>query len=837
MQRTMATPDLRGLLLVALVSAWLAGILLDQVLLLPSFGLLAGAGVAVALLVVFWHHAQGRLIAFALFCLLLGARRYASVSPVNDPQAISAFIGASKLEVRGLVADEPKLKGRLRLLLVDVSAVSKNAGNSWQDAHGQMEVQTPGTLIEDPYGANYGDSVELQGSLQPPPPHSAPGIFASMAFPRISVKSGGGNPVIGTLYSLRVWLKGIIAQALPQPEAALLTAIVLGLQTPALKPLIDAFNHTGTAHLIVPSGFKVTILAGLVASSMKWLDDKEESGRIAMPLSAQRKKGRWRRWTATAVVLVSIAAYTILSGAGPAAIRAGIMGMLLVVAPRLDRIYNIYTALALAALLMTLLDPFSVWNAGFQLSLLGTLGISLFTPLFQRLLRQLEYLPLGHHAAELISVTLAAQVATLPIFALDFRQISFIAPLANALTVPLLGVLITLGMLICGIGLLFTPLALVCGWIAWPLLWYTDHIITWCSAIPGAYMQVSSVDNILSWGYYGLLVLLTGTIVKKLPGQLQRQLMNVSLLPSRRTWRLIQFGAALAMVLATGTMALAAQPSGRLTITFLSLISSGEQASQGEAILISTPDGKTILIDGGLDPTPLGEELDSRLPFWQRSLDMVVLTSTRPDHLGGLQDIISRYQVDKVLDAGMLHPNSAYALWRRTIEQRGLHYVQVRQGTAFMVGTQLMLQVLWPSPPLHKSSNEERDNALVVRLVAPGVRMLLLGDAAGSKFALNGLLTGIDQSYLQGNIVQITSEVGKDFPTELSAVLQAAHPSQLVITPGALSAKQRKAGVPTSIVLPPWLAPGGTVGQVIQTAHVGAIEVDASGSGWNIQAA
>src|SRR6266699_4423487 len=168
MQRTIATPDLRGLLLVALVSAWLAGILLDQVLLLPSFGLLAGAGVAVALLVVFWHHAQGRLIAFALFCLLLGAWRYASVSPVNDPQAISAFIGASKLEVRGMVADEPKLKGLTRLLLVDVSAIRRDAGTTWQNVHGQMTVQTLGTLIEDPYGAKYGDSVELQGKLQPP---------------------------------------------------------------------------------------------------------------------------------------------------------------------------------------------------------------------------------------------------------------------------------------------------------------------------------------------------------------------------------------------------------------------------------------------------------------------------------------------------------------------------------------------------------------------------------------------------------------------------------------------------------------------------------------------
>ena len=835
MQRTTATPDPRGLLLVALVSAWLAGILLDQVLLAPLLALLAGAGLSLVLVVIFWRHAQGRLIALALLCLLLGAWRYASVSPINDPQAISAFIGTSKLEVRGTVADEPKLHGRLRVLMVDVSAVSKNAGYSWQDAHGQIEVQTPGTLIEDPYGANYGNNVELQGKLQPPLSHNAPEVFASMVFPRVSVHSGSGNLVFAVLYTLRVWLAGIIAQALPQPEAALLTAIVLGLQTPAIKPLIDAFNHTGTAHLIVPSGFKVTILAGLVASSMKWLYDKENLGQIATLLPAQRKKGRWRRWTATAVVLASIAAYTILSGAGPAALRAGIMGMLLVIAPRLDRIYNIYTALALAALLMTLLDPFSVWNAGFQLSLLGTLGISLLTPLFQRLLGRLEHLPLGHHAAELIAVTLSAQVATLPIFALDFKQVSFIAPLANALTVPLLGVLILLGMVICGVGLLFTPLALVCGWIAWPLLWYTDHIITWCSAIPEAYMQVGSVDNVLSWAYYGLLVLLTGTVVKKWSGQLQRQLMNASLLPSRRTWRVIQFGAALAMVLATATMALAAPPSGRLTITFLSLTSKG-QAPQGEAILVSTADGKTILIDGGLDPTPLGEELDSRLPFWQRSLDLVVLTSPRRDHLGGLQDIISRYQVSEVVDAGMLHPNSAYALWRRTIEQRGLHYIQVRQGAALMVGRQFMLQVLWPLSPLHKGSNEERDNALALRLVAPGVHMLLLGDTAESKFALAGLLTGIDQRYLQDDIVQITGQVGKDFPAELGAVLQAAHPSQLVITPGELTPKQRKAGV-TPIVPPSGLVFGESSMQVIQTAQVGAIEVDASATGWNIQAA
>src|SRR6266581_2248435 len=160
---------------------------------------------------------------------------------MNDPQAISAFIGANKLQVQGTVADEPKLQGRSRLLLITVSSVSTNGGSSWQDAHGQLEAKTPGLLIEDPYGANYGDAVELQGKLQVPLPYSPPGIFASMVFPLISVSSSGGNHIIAALYHLRVMLAGIIAQSLPQPEAAVLVAILLGLPTLTLKPLAQFF--------------------------------------------------------------------------------------------------------------------------------------------------------------------------------------------------------------------------------------------------------------------------------------------------------------------------------------------------------------------------------------------------------------------------------------------------------------------------------------------------------------------------------------------------------------------------------------------------------------------
>ncbi len=274
--------------------------------------------------------------------------------------------------------------------------------------------------------------------------------------------------------------------------------------------------------------------------------------------------------------------------------------------------------------------------------------------------------------------------------------------------------------------------------------------------------------------------------------------------------------------------------SGQLTITFLNVGPSG-QPSQGEAILISTSDGKTALIDGGIDAASLSSALDSRLPSWQHSLDVVVLTTPGSDNLGGLQDVVSRYTIGEVLDAGMLHPSTGYALWRRTISERNLNYVQLRQGATIAIGAQVTLQVLWPIQPLHKGSDEVRDNGLIVRLVAGNSSMLLLGETALSKYALNGLLSDVDPRYLQADLVQVTGTVGKTFPDELSTVLQKAHPSSIVITPGILSAAERKKNV-TSILSPSQLSFDTPSWQVLQTAQLGILEMSSSQSGWNISA-
>ncbi len=246
---------------------------------------------------------------------------------------------------------------------------------------------------------------------------------------------------------------------------------------------------------------------------------------------------------------------------------------------------------------------------------------------------------------------------------------------------------------------------------------------------------------------------------------------------------------------------------------------------------------KLFLIDGGLDTTSLSQALASRIPSWQRTIDTVVLTSPRAEHLTGLQDIVTRFQVGEVIDAGMLHPSVAYALWRKTISDRGLRYVPVTQGTTVTIGTQAALQIFWPTAQLHKGASEIRDNGLVVRLVTARVSVLLLGATAQSKYALAGLVATLPPNYLRSSIVQLVDEVDKQFPTELTEVLRQVRPSLVVMTPGVLSAKLRKSGATSILASPSSLSPiiGGVPhAQVMQTAQAGTIEITTTPDGWGI---
>jgi competence protein ComEC len=182
-----------------------------------------------------------------------------------------------------------------------------------------------------------------------------------------------------------------------------------------------------------------------------------------------------------------------------------------------------------------------------------------------------------------------------------------------------------------------------------------------------------------------------------------------------------------------------------------------------------------------------------------------------------------------LIDSGMLHPGTTYALWRRTISERNFRYLAANQGIDITIGMFVSLQILWPVRPLHKGSDEVRDNGLIVRIVTPGLRLLLLSASAQSKYALTGLLNDVATPYLQADVVQIVDEAGT--AEALNTVLQRSHPTVLLMTPS--SVKQRKGSQQASVLTLKNTA-GWNAAQVIRTAQEGTVELSSDQSGWSM---
>jgi competence protein ComEC len=162
-------------------------------------------------------------------------------------------------------------------------------------------------------------------------------------------------------------------------------------------------------------------------------------------------------------------------------------------------------------------------------------------------------------------------------------------------------------------------------------------------------------------------------------------------------------------------------PDGRLHVYFLDV-------GQGDAIFVRTPDGHQVLIDGGPSPSAVLAELPSLMPFWDHSLDLLVLTHPDQDHMAGLLGVLERYHVDRAVDA-VAADDPAGDPWREGLTQAGVRAVPGLRGTRLAAGG-VVLSILHPGPvPLTGTPADDNNNSLVLRLDYGKASFLLTGDA------------------------------------------------------------------------------------------------------------
>ncbi|MCB0231737.1 MAG: MBL fold metallo-hydrolase, partial [Anaerolineae bacterium] len=173
-------------------------------------------------------------------------------------------------------------------------------------------------------------------------------------------------------------------------------------------------------------------------------------------------------------------------------------------------------------------------------------------------------------------------------------------------------------------------------------------------------------------------------------------------------------------------VSLRTQPDGKLHVHFL-------DSERGEAVLIETPDGQQVLIDGGYSPTALLGALGRHMPFYDRKLELVVLTHPGDERVGGLVGLPERYQIDQVLQAPFPYPSTAYESWLRLLQRQQIPVTRAEAGTRVLLGNGIALDVLHPGPDPTLTGDGEPDldaNSLVLRLSWGDTSFLLTGDAS-----------------------------------------------------------------------------------------------------------
>ena len=344
------------------------------------------------------------------------------------------------------------------------------------------------------------------------------------------------------------------------------------------------------------------------------------------------------------MVVLVIAGYVVFVGASASVVRAGIMGLLVVLGPAFGRPSYAVNSLAFAALGMAILWPFMLWDVGFQLSFAATLAILLLVqPLSEAFERWLIRHVANVSARETIMLvsgdlmtSLAATLVTLPIIAYDFHNLSLIGLVVNLLVLPAQPLVMATGLLVISAGWIHPALGQVAGWLAWPFLAWTSRVVEWAASLPFASLDVSVPPWAVALYYVILVSALAWWLAQRRTTDDRRPTMDGGSRPHATPGTQAVALAVVGLIIVLVWAGAGAQPDGLLRVSFLDV-------GQGNATLIRTPSGQVVVIDGGPGATALIDALGRSMPFYEHEVALGVLTRAADENLTGLVSMLERY--------------------------------------------------------------------------------------------------------------------------------------------------------------------------------------------------
>lgn len=440
---------------------------------------------------------QGKPLVIAIFILFagFGILRF-DIANLNKGNPMLDKEVGQEIVAEGIIIDEPDERENNTILIVEFESISPRVaiGNRRTVFGKSKAIITADTHPR----FSYGDKVRIEGELRKPKNFidedggafdyvsylGKDDIFYQMFYSKIELlESGGGNPVKRTLFAFKRSFLEKVGRVIPEPQSSLLGGLVVGAKQSLGEKLQEDFRKTGIIHIVVLSGYNVTIVAEAIMRFFSFL-----------PYAF-----------GVAIGAVAIIFFAIMTGASATIVRASIMALLVMFARATGRMQTMTRMLFIAGFFMLLHNPkILVFDSSFQLSFTATFGLICLAPKIEK---HFHFVPTKWQLREFAVATAATQIFILPMILYKMSALSLVALPVNLLILVFVPMTMFFGFLTGIVGFINAFLSFPFAFITNALLTYQLKVVEIFASLPFASVEIKYFPiwlAILIYMIYGL---------------------------------------------------------------------------------------------------------------------------------------------------------------------------------------------------------------------------------------------------------------------------------------------------------------------------------------------
>ncbi|MEQ8577249.1 MAG: DNA internalization-related competence protein ComEC/Rec2 [Balneola sp.] len=543
-----------------------------------------------------------------------------------------------------------------------------------------------------------GDQIEISGIVIPVSEPRNPTQFDYKAFLESrniytqiktdSVIQINPDTSLFSWVSIRKKALNLVDQNFDSETAPIAKALLLGYKNELEGNTKQAFARAGLSHIMAVSGLHVGLIIAPFWLIIPYFWTKKHGTKIGL-----------------ALLILILIFYAGLTGFSVSVLRASVMAVLLTYGKLFSKSSDSLNLMGIAALVILLFDPSQLFEIGFQLSFSAVLIILLVLPVIQNLIPYWVRIKWYGAPVMVIIISLVVQLGLYPLQAFYFGEVSLISPLANALFVPLLSIIVPLSLLALIISSVIPAVGFFINYPSLVFLGVLNDFVSFSSQLSQSWFEVQK-PGILIFLFWISFVLMIGSWRNP---NIKWKLMAVSLfflffVPLDSVFKKFE--------------------SPKMIVTILDV-------GQGDATFLQTPNGKNILIDAGVWSPGSNSGKQILLPFFKENniqkLDAIFLSHPHADHIGGINDLINETEIDTIYNSGFEYESNLYRNYIKLAKSREIPVVSLKAGTKVYLDENLLILVLGPEKG--KFNNDPNQHSLVLNIIHGENEFLFTGDA------------------------------------------------------------------------------------------------------------